>query len=338
MTQATDIKDVLETTMRELGRLRFQQIAQELTEYEVLPKWLKKDKVMFDSGYGIQRTILNKLTNNARHVGLTDESTVVLKDMFTHIQANWVHAETKWAWEYRSGVLMNRGNEQIVSAVKGARIAAMIDLAAELENKAFDAPSATDTKLPWALKYWITRHTSTGFYGGAASGFTTKGGVSDTKLNNYTAQYTTVNKADLIKKMRTAARAIKFKSPVEVPDFLQTMQENQRIYVNETTISSMEDIGEGNNENLGRDLASMDGQMVFHGHPIVYVPKLDADTYYPVYMVDHRTFYPVVLKGDYLREVGPIQMPTQPNMFVTFLYLTYNYLCIDPRRNALIAK
>jgi hypothetical protein len=67
--------------------------------------------------------------------------------------------------------------------------------------------------------------------------------------------------------------------------------------------------------------------------PIIQVPKLDADTTNPIYFPDLATFYPVCLKGDYLRETGPIMSKDQHNAWKNFVDLTYNFICIDRRRN-----
>jgi hypothetical protein len=70
---ALDIQDLVASTLYDLGPMRFQQVAQSLQYYEVFSKWFKKDRVMFDSGIGIQRTLMNKLDSvSAKHVGLTD--------------------------------------------------------------------------------------------------------------------------------------------------------------------------------------------------------------------------------------------------------------------------
>jgi len=69
----------------------------------------------------------------------------------------------------------------------------------------------------------------------------------------------------------------------------------------------------------------------------VWVPKLDSDSQNPVYGVDHSTFYPVCLTGDYLRESEAKPAPSQHNVFQVFVDLTYNYLCIDRRRNWVLA-
>jgi hypothetical protein len=45
-----------------------------------------------------------------------------------------------------------------------------------------------------------------------------------------------------------------------------------------------------------------------------------------------------VLAGDYLRETSPEKKADQHNTFVVFVDLTYNYFCIDRRRNSMFYK
>ena len=91
------------------------------------------------------------------------------------------------------------------------------------------------------------------------------------------------------------------------------------------------------NSDIGKDLAMMDGQAYIAGYPIIYVSELDSFTGSPIYGIDHSTFYPVCLKGDYLRESGPDKAEKQHNAWNCFVDLTYNFLCVDRRRNFLAA-
>lgn len=335
-----DIVDLMAGTLRELGRAKFQQIAQNLPDYEVFNQWFKKDKVMFDSGIGIQRTLMNRLPDSARHVGLADADQVAIMDLVDQLNIPWVHAQTSWGF-FRQETLMNRGEALIFNVIKPRRAGAMINLVEELENKAWSAPSSPSDKLkPFGLLYWVVKNSALGFNGGAPSGWTDVAGVSLTDsptFKNYTGTYALsggVTKADLIKKLRTAHRKCRFKSPVDIDDYRSGKGERYRLYTNEEVFSRMEDIGESQNENLGRDIASIDGfSLSFRGHPIRWVPKLDEDATNPVYGIDHSTFYPVCLKGDYLRESDPEKAPHQHNIFQVFVDLTYNYLCVDRRRN-----
>lgn len=339
---ALDVTDLVASTLYDLGRMKFQNIAQSLVHYEVFSKWFKKDKVAFDSGIGIQRTLLNTVDSNAaNHVGLMDSDQVNIIDVIDLLTVPWRHAQTSWAIHYVSDILMNSGKSLIVNVIKPRRASALLGLVEELENKAWaTAPSSTNKVDPYSIQYWVVENATTGFNGGAPSGHTTVGGVSLTdspNFKNYTAVYTNKTKADLVKKMRTAHRKIRFVSPITIEDYRGGAGDRYRVYCNETTISAFEDLGEGQNENLGKDIASMDGQMVFRKHPIIYVPKLDARTDDPVYMIDHSTFYPAVLKGDYLRESEAKQNPAQHNLYQIFVDLTYNFVCVDRRRNAVLS-
>jgi hypothetical protein len=338
---ALDIQDVVASTLYDLGPMRFQQVAQSLQYYEVFSKWFKKDKVMFDSGIGIQRTLMNKLdSTSAIHTGLTDTDQVNIPEVLDQLQIPWRHVQTSWALIYQSDILMNRGKSLILNVIKPKRAAALLGLVEELEERAWgSAPLVNDKTLPYGIQYWLVENATTGFNGGLPGAHTTVGGVNLTdtpNFKNYTDLYTTVNKSNLVKKMRTAHRKCRFMSPVTIKDYRGAVGERYRCYVNESVISSMEDIGEGQNENLGRDIASMDGTITFRRNPVIWVPKLDERTDGPVYMVDHSTFYPVCLKGDYLRESEADKAPNQHNVFQMFVDLTYNFLCVDRRRNAVL--
>ena len=339
---AQDITDLVRGTLRELGPMRFQQIAQSLPFYEVFSKWFKKDKVGWDNGIGIQRTLMARLDNAAaRHVGFAETDQVNLIDVLEQMTVDWRHATTSWGLIYQTDILMNRGKSRIFDIVKARRAAALLGLVEELEARAWASPpDSTDKKLPYGIKYWLVYNTTTGFSGGAPSGHTTVGGInpaSVTTFKNWSQKYAVVSKADVIKKMRTAFRNCRFISPVPVQDYRGGLTERYRIYVNESTLSSFEDVGESQNENLGKDVASMDGQIVFKKTPIVWVPTLDAQTENPIYGVDHSTFYPVVLVGDYLREGDPIPVPGQHNCYLVNADLTYNFLCVDRRRNFVLS-
>ena len=333
---AKDIGDLVAGTLDELGRMKFQQIAQTLQDYEIFNSWFKKHKVAMDSGIGIQRTLMTKLTGAAKHVGLMDTDSVTIKDVVEQLTIPWRHAQTSWAFIYQE-TLMNRGRSLVFSVINPRRAAAMIDLVEELESKAWAAPASTNKTEPYGVPYWIsTGGTTTGFAGGNPGVHTSKGGINcdnTTSFKNYTARYVSVTKADLIKKLRTAHRKTGFKSPITIQDYRGTTGQRYRNYTNESVITSCEELGESQNENLGRDLASMDGTMTFRNNPIIWVPQLDSVTNNPWYGLDHSTFYPVCLQGDYLRESDAKQSPNQHNIWQVFVDLSYNFLCIDPRRN-----
>ena len=337
--QADDIADLVIGTLKELGRLRFQQIAQTLQDYEVMAHWLKEDRVIFDDGYGINRTLMLKYGTNAKHVGLFSKDDTNVTDHLATLTVPWVHLTKSWAFEHRE-TLMNRGKSLVVNVIKPRRAGSMIAIAEELEEKAWSAPALADKHLPYGVMYWIVYNATTGFNGDVPSGHTTVGGINPTtfpNFKNYTANYTNVTKADLLVKLRSAFRLIHWKSPVSVKDFRGSQGERYRLYVNEATIVKIETVAEQQNENIGRDIAFYDGQTVFNKIPFRYVPGLDGKSGGPVFLIDHSVFHPAILRGDYLREGKPKEAFGQHNTFVVHVDLSYNYICVDRRRCALLA-
>jgi len=333
----TDIADMLTTTLYDLGRGRFYQIAQELQEYLVLPRLLRKERIRIQtSGVGIKETLMTNTGGSARWVGLGEEDSYNFGDLLDSMTVNWCRLTDNMVWERRM-LLENRGEARINDVILPQRVAMMLRIADALEEGFFAAPDASDVKKPWGLKYWIVKNATTGFNGGLPTGFTTVGGVSLTDsptFKNYTFQYTDVTKADLIKKLRTAHRKTKWRSPIRKPGMESEFGERRQLFCNEVTLSAIEDVGENQNENLGRDIASMDDQIVFKKHPIIYVPYLDTDTSYPIYMLDTDTIVPFILQGDYLRESDAKVAPRQHNWFEVNIDLSINFICVNRRANA----
>lgn len=330
--------DMIAGTLRDLGPNAFSQIAQELTNYEVMSRWLREDRIVFGSGYGIRRTLLALTQDVARHTGLHGTITPNQTDHLKHLQVDWAHAQTHWVYERRDR-LMNKSKSLINDIIKPRRWNAMYSMAKLLEEAAWSSPPVDTYTEPFGIPHWIVKNGTTGFNGGTPGSWTTVGGVNLTTVptfKNYTGTYTNFTKADAIKTMRTAARKTDFQSVADINEYRGEKGSRFRLYVNEATMSAMEDVGEGQNENLGRDLAPYDGSIVFHRHPIRYIPFLDASTDNPVFMIDHNSFTPVILTGDYLYEHPPEKGANQPNSWYIVVDLSYNYICMDRRRNTVI--
>lgn len=334
---AQDFSDAVLGILAELGPKNYQQIAQSRPEYELFSRWFKKGNIKLHSGLATRRQLLNRIPDAAAHNGWLDPDTATIYDVMDTVQVEWVHAVKGWAMFYQEA-LMGAGPEEIFDHVKAREDATDIALIEEIDSKGWTAPaSSSDKKNPWGIAYWIVKNASTGFNGGAASGHTTVGTVSLTNsptFKNYTFQYAGVDKVDLLPKMRTAMMKCKFVSPIPGNDYAKQTG-RFCMYVNTDTMVAMETVGESQNENLGRDLAPPQygvGMLQFRGFEIRKASALDSDATNPIYGIDHSTFEVHGLKGDWFRETKK-PAATQHNCVEHYTDVTYNYLCIDRRRN-----
>lgn len=329
-----EIKDLVIGVQNDLGRLRFQQIAQELISYEAFSSIVKKGKVAFEGGRGWDRQIKTKTAGSARYVGLyeADETNVV--DTLGKIDVPFRHLTANYSFDARE-IDMNEGEEKIVDLIDSRRVGVVIDLAELIEEAFWGAPDGPDDDLtPWGMKYWIASDSSEGFNGDYNSPFNERpGGLSHDNWNNYTFEAEKITKMDLILKMRRAYRRTGFKSPISNKDYRSGNGRKFRLYTNENVLEQVELVGESQNENLGRDVASMDGTMLFRRSPWKYVPKLDEDDDNPIYGLDWSTFEIGFLDGWYMRETDPQKNAQAHTVFTVHTDCTLNFGNVDRRRN-----
>ncbi len=345
---AGEIADMVVTTLKNFKRMKFQQIAADLQDYEMMSHWLKKDRVIVDDGRSITRTLMLKRGGSAKRTGLFGTDSVNVYDHLADLDVPWRHVTVNWAFEKRE-MLMNSGKSLLNKIVLPRRAGALIARAALLETDAWKTLGGSDDESSYGLPYYLVKNASTGFEGGHASGHSSTAGIDVAtypNYKNYTFTYdsnssTDFSKNTLIKPLRTMHRKLGLKSRVTTHDLGGTKTMNRyRLYVNEVVMAGLEEVGEQQNENLGRDIARYGGDrdiaadtLVWRRHPIVWIPKLDEDTTNPLYAVDHSTFHPVVLRGDFLRESPAKEGSNQHNTIVIHVDLTYNFVCIDRRRN-----
>lgn len=330
---AQEIADLITTTQRQLGRMRWTGLATDLQEHVAMRRILRKESVRFDSGTAIQFNVMVGHSNQARNTGLFNVDDVNVVDNMKNAWVPWRHSDTAYAFDRRE-ISMNRRPSKIVDLVKTRRVQSMISLAELMESNFWGKPDdADDTETPYGIDYWFVAAATEGFNGGNPAGFPSGPGnlsaLTYPRWRNWTAQYADVSKPDLVRKMRKASRKCRFISPVEHPDYNRGSR-----YTYETNLDvlmAMEELGEAQNDRLGRDVASMDGQVLFRRTPVEYVPKLDERADDPLYGINWGVFYPVFLRGEYMREDPPREAPNQHNVMEAFTDLTYNFIVRNRR-------
>lgn len=335
---AAQLGDLVATTLRDLGKPRFTEIATDLQDHTAMRALLKKNRVQLQSGTGVQWDVMVAHASSAQNVGLGASDNVNIVDTMVQATADWRNTTANYA-VIGQEIAMNSEPSRIVDLIKERRIAALISMAELMEANFWGPPVAiTDNLTPWGVNTWIVKNATEGFNGGVPSGYTTIGLNPTTypRWKNYTAQYTSVTKEDLVRKWRKAATFTNFKPPVEgIPTF--NTGDEYAFYTNYGVIGPLEESLEAQNENLGNDIASRDGVVMMRRAPVMWVPKLEADTTNPVYGINWGLFKTYILNGWWLRETHIPIYPGQHTVQANFLDCTYQWITKNRRCHFVLA-
>lgn len=337
--QATGISDLVNTAINELNRLRFTDITSDLQRHIAMSRLMKKNKVIFDAGPQIQWDLMTDNNNSARWVGLYAEDQVNVPNVMIQGKIDWRHITWNWAIDRRE-IAMNARPAKIVDLALTRRIASFISAVESFENRFWRVPASSDITNPYGVPYYIVKNNTEGFNGTTPSGYTVVANINPTtypRWANWTNQYTVVSKDDLIRKMRKAAEFTYFEPPVEMPTF--DTGEDLGLYTNYAVWGATQEILESQNNDLGDDLAPMDGdgKVKFRRSPLVWVPALEVDTTNPVYGIQWGEFKTAGLKGEWLRETRIPIHPGQHTVSESHTDCTLNWMVRNRRRHFVIA-
>ena len=343
--QSDAVADMIISTLKDLGRPDYNEI---VSDYQSYPGYIdllrRKQKQV--PGYGVNRQVLVSTPGNAQRIGAYATMNLSAGDSLKTITTpRRLYATGYVVDEYL--LAQNQGNAvQIVNELQKARTTGMMDLAYLTEPDIWGVPTdVDDTDMIYGFKYWLVYNASTGFNGGAASGFTTVGGLNPstyTDWKNYTFNYTAVSEDDLLDKMRTACKKCNFLPPVAVPEY-QGGGMDWSFYTTEAVDNALIKTTRGQNENLGLELYNFKGTPVFKSVPITWVPALDdtavaAASSDPIYGVNWKTFEIDSLNGFNMSERGPIRPADRPLVRAMYIFLSFNMTCTNRRKNFIGAK
>lgn len=338
------IDDLILTTHKKRDPQKFNQIAQSKVSYPLLDYMLRKKNMKGITGTSILRPVMLKKTGASRMVGMFAQDTVNVADVSKQVEAPWRHVNTPIAYDVKE-FMINAGDEQIIQLLKLRKADADISRVEHMSGQLWSSPtSSSDALNMWGIPHWVVGNSSTGFNGGAPTGWTTVGGLTpgatDTpNWKNYTAQYAAVSKTDLIKKMIDGFAETGFESPITVDDFARgDKMDRYKIFAPRSVISSVEALQEQQNDQLGSDAAPMFGKASINRTPLTREPALDDTTAFPkapVFCLDMRYWELFYLIGSLERTSKPMPAPNQHDVRVIHIDDTMNLICSDRRRQAI---
>jgi hypothetical protein len=344
--QAADFSDLITTTLPELGELKFTDLMSDYQNTIALKRLIKKNKTTFEAGPSVRWNIITDTSDSARFVGMGEPDIVNIKNVMTIAEIPWRHITWNWAIEGRE-IAMNRSPRRIVDLLKVRRIAAFGSAIIRFESAFWQVPPVTDTVSPFGIPYYVvksataaTAANANGFTGLVPSGYTVVATLNPTTVPrwaNYADAYTAIAKDDLIRKMRRMAVYTDFMPLVdETPTY--STGDDYGYYSNYSVVSAMEELLEAQNDDLGNDVASMDGSVLFRRVPITFVKFLDNDTTNPIYSLNWGELKTMGLRDWWMKETVMSVYPGQHTLSATFTDATFNMLCRNRRRQGVISN
>jgi len=334
--QAADIADMMVHTHHEFDTMKWEDYISDYRE-TIAFKRLLNEKTEEGTGDACEFYLQHSHNDSAEFTGIDATDVVTHPNVFTKGSVPWRYGRYSWAVSHPL-VAMNGTPNKILDYMKSQYVAGLASWILLCEQKMWRCP-ASGSDDPYGIPYWIVKNNTEGFNGGAPSGYTTVGGISPTeytKWKNYTAQYTDLTRDDFIRKLRRAAEMTKFIKIVEdIPD--HSLSKNM-LYAGYDVIQALEEILEGNNDNLGNDIAPKDGKVVFRGMVFNRAVELEADTTDPVYMIPWGKFAAKKLKGMFNRSTKIAEVPGQHLMSAEFRDFFFNTICYSRRHCAVLAK
>lgn len=340
--QATDIADVINTTINRYGRMKITDLMSDYNNTIAVKRTLKKNKLTFDGGPNVVWNLLTDTNRSARMVPIGATDIVDIPNVTAQGQVPWRGMTFNWAMD-SSLISMNSGSaEKIFDIVQTQRLAAMGDAIKLFENKFWRCPASTSTLDPFGLEYWIVKSATEGFNGTVGSGFTVVGNISPTtyaRWRNWTNGYSAISKPDLVRKMRRAMWETDFDLLVDdIPSY--NTGDDYAIYCNYVTWAIFQELAESQNDDLGTDLASMDGdgRVTFRRRPFQAVKELENDTTNPIWGVNWGEFKAMALGDWWMRETHIPVKSDQHTLAVTHTDVKWNWFCRNRRRNFCISN
>lgn len=345
--QADGLADLLTATLPYLGKFKMTDLMSKYHDTIAVKRIFNQKKRKVDNGHQIRFNIINDVGGSFRFVPLAFTATANIKNVLDKGQMEWRYWTWNWSVIYEE-TIMNSGESRILDEMKARRMSEAASMIVGLERHIWTAPVATDDLSIASIPYFIVKSntavtTNDGFNGTLPSGFSAVAGIDSSattgtglRYRNYATQYTTVAKNDLIRKMRRGTVYTDFK-PLNEDFSNYEVGDDRGWYTNYAVTSIMEEILESQNENLGKDVAPMDGKAMFRGAPINTVQELDIDTTNPVYGIQWSVMGFTRQRANWMRDIEVNVNPNQPTVATVHNVSGCNLTCEDRRQQMCFA-
>jgi len=341
------LADLMLFTRTKYRRNAWTDLTGDLQKHFAMPQILKPKKVKMRAGPTITFNAITSDSGSAREVDLYETDSINVSDAGIQGSIGWKNMTANYAMDQRE-VDVNDA-DAIVDIVNVKRWRCFTSYARLFEQRWWGKPNdSADSKIPYGLFYWLVKSATEGFYGGAASGFPDgPGNISPTtyaRWKNWGGTYGVVSDDDALAKMRKAYFWTSFESPIPHPDQGYGRTDCE-IFTVWDVLETMRRMLKAQNENLGRDLSTMHGNVFFYSNPVHWVPYLeptntaDIETLTgedPIIGINWKWFRPVFQRGWFMKEGRPTPVANMHNVVAVHIDTMMNFECTNRREAAWI--
>lgn len=329
------ILDIAKHVTAEYNKGKIVNIMPTLQRHEIFGRVMKQNTVSYQGGSTINMSLLTSFPSGATEdIGLYHKDEPTVPDLATSMSVPWRWTRTNYSWDEGELALVN-GDNKIADLLKSREMGAVTSRASHYETRGWSSPSSSTNKLqPWGIPHYVVKNATEGFYGQNPSGWSDTAGIdaiTETRWRNRTGTYSVVSRDDLIYKLRDAMLDCAFMPVTSGEELKGGSGQQYRMYTNKTVFLKVQDLMRGQNDNLGVDLANMEGSTLLNGSPFVYVPYLNADTQNPVYGINFSCFHVAVNSRMWEKRNVAVAAAGQSSVFTTFINSMWNMICTNRR-------
>jgi hypothetical protein len=257
-----------------------------------------KARTPYQGGAHLNWKVQTTNTGTAKFSELYSVDATAVKDLMTTAKVPFTKATVNFSYDVDEQSFQS-DRETIIREIDIRRHSAFNDYFELMEAALWSSPASDSQspRNPLGIPFWIQKSTTTpggGFTGGDPSGHSSGAAninVADVpNWKNWSGNYTSVSRDDLIAKMRKAIAHTYFQAPKQFAELGNGKGDSDwAFYTTYSVVEDMEKLLESRNDNLGVDLAKYAGSVVVKGNPVVWVPYLDSnDSSNPIYGVNHK--------------------------------------------------
>jgi hypothetical protein len=257
-----------------------------------------KARTPYQGGAHLNWKVQTTNTGTAKFSELYSVDATAVKDLMTTAKVPFTKATVNFSYDVDEQSFQS-DRETIIREIDIRRHSAFNDYFELMEAALWSSPSSDSEspRTPLGIPFWIQKSATTpggAFTGGDPSGHSSGAAninVADVpNWKNWSGNYTSVSRDDLIAKMRKAIAHTYFQAPKQFAELGNGKGDSDwAFYTTYSVVEDMEKLLESRNDNLGVDLAKYAGSVVVKGNPVIWVPYLDSnDSSNPIYGVNHK--------------------------------------------------